>query len=338
MKAARGAAVRAVERPDPSVRFYLLHGPDEAGSRSLAQRLLKALDAERFVITGPAVKADPALLADEAGAISLFGGKRLVWVEPAGDDIAEGVAALLEAPAPESVVVAIAGALRKTSSLLKLAEASPLALANASYAPEGQSAERMVEEIGTAEGLRMRGNVAARVAAACGNDRAIVSQELAKLALFLGATTESPRELDSAALDAVGADIPEGEFLRLADLALSGDMATLANELAAISPTGAEAVPVVRSLQRRVGMLAPLAAKVAQGKRVGDVMASMGKALFYKDIEVVARMLGTWDSKSLARVANRLGKLERDLMLTAMPKAEGLGEELSAIARAARRR
>ena len=68
------------------------------------------------------MKSDPAALADEAGAMSLFGGKRAIWIEPAGEDIADGVAALLEADAVESPVVAIAGALRKTSALLKLAE------------------------------------------------------------------------------------------------------------------------------------------------------------------------------------------------------------------------
>ena len=47
----------------------------------------------------------------------------MIWVEPAGDEIADGVEALLEAPSVESPVVAIAGALRKTSALLKLAEA-----------------------------------------------------------------------------------------------------------------------------------------------------------------------------------------------------------------------
>ena len=69
--------------------------------------------------------------------MSLFGGPRAIWVEPAGDEIADGVEALLEAPASESPVVAIAGALRKTSALLKLAEAPSAALAHCSYMPEG---------------------------------------------------------------------------------------------------------------------------------------------------------------------------------------------------------
>ena len=120
MKAAKGQFPSALDRPDPAVRFYLFHGPDEAGSRALALRLLKGLgNAEKFIVLGNAVRADPATLADEAGAMALFGGPRASWIEPAGDEIAEGVTALLDAPASESAVVAVAGQLRKNSALLK---------------------------------------------------------------------------------------------------------------------------------------------------------------------------------------------------------------------------
>ena len=43
MKAAKASLARALDRPDPAFRFYLFHGPDEAGSRALAMQLLKGL-------------------------------------------------------------------------------------------------------------------------------------------------------------------------------------------------------------------------------------------------------------------------------------------------------
>ena len=125
MKIARAGLGRALDQPDPAVRFYLFHGADEAGSRALAERLLKGLDSEKSVLAGASLKADPAGLAAEAGAISMFGGRRAIWIEPAGDEIADAVAALLEAPACENPVIAVAGALRKTSALLKLADGDP---------------------------------------------------------------------------------------------------------------------------------------------------------------------------------------------------------------------
>ena len=106
VKASKSSIGRAVEQPNPQVRFYLFHGPDDAQSRALGQRLLRSLGAAKFALAAGAVKSDPASLADEAGAMSLFGGKRLIWIEPAGDEIADGVATLLDAPASESPVAA----------------------------------------------------------------------------------------------------------------------------------------------------------------------------------------------------------------------------------------
>jgi len=338
VKAAKGSIDRAVDQPNRDVRFYLFHGQDQSQSRALAARVAEALSASRFLISAASIKADPASLADEAGAMNLFGGIRVVWIEPATKDIEEGVVALLEGPATENPVLAIAGPLTKTSPLLKLAEASPLALAYASYAPEGQEAERMVIDIGRRFGLKIAPAVAARVADAAANDRAIASQELEKLALYIDASPHAPKELDHDAIDAVGAESNESDFLRLADLALSGNVGELADQLARLPVGGSEAIPVVRSLQRRLLMLAPARARVERGERPDAVMASLGRSLFWKDKAVVERMIGKWRADELATVAERAGRLERELMFTDAPEREALGEELMAIARKARSR
>ena len=109
-------------------------------------------------------------------------------------------------------------------------------MAFAAYAPEGADAERMVIDVGRRYGLKLGtlswppGSRNRR-----GNDQAIVAQELQKLALYLDASPQSPKELDHDALDAVGADLHEGDVARLADLALSGEIAEVADELVAVS-------------------------------------------------------------------------------------------------------
>ena len=337
MKATRVNIARLLDQPEGDVRLYLFHGPDEAQSRAHGTRLLQALGADRFIVISTAIKADPASLADEAGALALFGGRRVIWIEPAGEDIVGGVEALLEAGTTESPVVAIAGNLRKTSALLKLAEGSPRAVAFASYAPEGEAAERMVIDLGRRFGLKIGAPVAARIAAACGNDRAMVTQELDKLGLYLDASPNAPKELDQDAVDAVGADLEDGDLLHLADLALQGEVSALADALARLG-SASDAIPVVRSLQRRLLALAPARARVDSGKRVGDVMTALGKSLFWKDKPMFERLLHAWSAADIERIYERTGALERDLMFSPAPEREALGAELMAVARAARRR
>ena len=337
MKPAKGTLGRALDRPDPAVRFYLFYGPDDGQSRAHGERLLKGLEAEKFAVSSQAAKSDPAILADEAGAIGLFGGKRAIWVEPAGDEITPAVEALLEGTAVESPVIAIAGGLRKTSSLVKLAEAHSQALAHISYELNERDSERLVQELAREEGLLLASGIGGRIAAAAGNERGIIAQELTKIALYAGASTDRPVEIDRDALDEVGAGA-DGDWMRLGDLALAGDLDELSRELDH-SATDAEPISVVRALQRRLLMLAPIRSLVERGQRPHDAVTSAGKSVFFKEKELVTRLVSLWDSKALARVIERSGELERRLMSSdSPPPAEALEEELVAIARTARRR
>jgi DNA polymerase-3 subunit delta len=326
-----------LDRPDPAIRFYLFYGPDEGQSRGFAERLLKGLGAEKAAFAAQTAKSDPASLADEAGAIGLFGGRRALWIEPAGDEIAAAVEALLEASETESPVIAIAGALRKTSSLVKLAEADAHALAHISYELGEREAEELVQQLARSEGLRLAPGVADRIASAAGNDRGIIGQELAKIALYVGAMPENPAEVGREILDSIGAG-SEGDSSRIGDLALSGDLEALTHELDATAGE-LDPIPILRALQRRLLMLAPIRAQVDRGSRPHDAVTSAGKSVFFKEKDLVARLASLWDSKALARVLERSGELERRLMRgDSPPPSEALEEELVAIARTARRR
>ena len=337
MKANKATLGGSLDRPNPAIRFYLFHGADEAGSRALADQLLKGLGAAKFVVSGCAVRGDISLLVDEAGAMSLFGDRRALWIEPAGDEIAAGVEALLASPAVESATIAVAGALKKSNTLLKLAEGNATSWSHASYPLEGREADRLVVELGRAEGLRMSSDIAARIAGAASNNQAVIAAELRKFALYLDASPEAPRELDHDTIERLGADAGEGNWLRLGDQALDGEIAALCEALQRLSPGASEVVPIVRSLQRRLLQLAPRRARIERGERLDSVMASMGKALFWKDKPLMQRLLSRWSATRLAQLGDRVAAVERRLMLSPVPGEAALGEELIAIARAARR-
>jgi len=197
---------------------------------------------------------------------------------------------------------------------------------------------RLIIDLGRRVGLKISPPVAARLAENSGNDQAIAAMELEKLALFIGASPHAPKELEHEALDAVGNESSEGDFLRLADLALLGEVVELADLLSRLPAAGSEAIPAVRSLQRRLLFLAPARARIERGERLDGVMASFGKALFWKDKAKVEAMLKRWSAQEIATIAQRSGTLERNLMFSDAPPREALGEELLSIARRARSR
>nr|WP_047167275.1 DNA polymerase III subunit delta [Sphingomonas sp. Y57] len=335
MKADAGQIQRALDRPDPGIRLILLYGPDESGSRALATRLDKAMgaEAERIDISGAQLKEDPARLADEAASISLFGGARHIRVDPAGDEIIDAAQALLEAPSAGNPVVVIAGNLRKDAKLVKLALASPTALAFASYLPEGRAADQVAVEIARELGLRIDSRAAQAVVAATNADRALIARELEKLALFVDASPDDPKPADTAAFETIGAVNDESDLSAIVDAVMGGRPEQAAAELALIGAP--EAIGAVRAVLRRLAQIAPLRAEVAAGQSVNAVMASAGKAIFWKDQKVVAGLLQRWSPDRIATAMTRLAALERAYKRSGAPGMILIGEELLTIARVA---
>jgi DNA polymerase-3 subunit delta len=337
VKANRAQVEKALKAP-AGTRFFLLHGPDDSGSRALA-RLLGAgmgAEAERVDLSGSDLKGDPARLADEAASFSMFGGARWIQVDPAGDECVPAVEALLEAAAGNPVIL-LAGGLKPASKLLKLALAAPDALAFASYAPEARDADRLAAELGRAEGLVLRPDIARRIAESCAGNRALIAQELAKFALYVGASPEAPKAIDHDVIDALGADSDEGDLSRLVDSAVGGDAAGLQAELARLHAEGQEGIPLLRATLRRMSLLARLRAEVEQGSTPSAVMASSGKSLFWKEKEEVGRQLGRWRADLLAKAMARLVEAERQVKASGGIGLLAADEELFAICRQAAR-
>lgn len=332
MKLTRDRAAAALDRPDPSHRFFLFSGADNAASRLFAQCLLSALGAEKVTVAASQLKSDPAWLADEAASLPMFGGARLLWIEPAGEEVAPAVEALLALERIEAPAVAItSGSLKKTSGLLKLAEGSKAALHVASEQQTPREQVNAVTELARAEGLRVAPALAERIAEEAGGDLILARLELQKFALYVGASSDRPSDLAEDVVDALGIDQAEAEYGRAGDLALAGDVAGLATELSLMDAAAMDAIPVVRALQRRLLMLAPLRARVEQGQPLGSVT----QTVWQRDKPVVSRILPRWTGPRLSEAFARVQKLERDLLLRPVPPGAALGETLMQLARVA---
>jgi DNA polymerase-3 subunit delta len=338
MKANRPQIEKALKAPGET-RFFLLHGPDEAGSRALAKALGAAMgaEAERVDLGGAELKADPARLADEAASISMFGDQRWILVEPAGDESVPALEALLETPVAGNPVAVVAGSLKPASRLLKLALAAPNALAFASYVPDARDAERLVLDMARAHGLIVRPDVARRIAESCGGNRALIEQELIKFALYAGAAPDAPKPVDHDVIDALGAAADEGDLTRLVDSAAGGDSAALEAELVRLHAEGLEGISLIRAMLRRMALLARLRAEVEQGQNPGAVMASAGKSIFFKEKDGIERQLRRWRSDLIAKAMGRLAEAERQVKTSGGVGPIAADAELFAICRQAAR-
>ncbi len=339
MKANRAEIERALDAPPSHIRLYLLYGPDEAESRSLAQRLDRSMgpDADRIDLDGPGLRADPARLADEAASISLFGGPRYIRVTGAGEESLPAIEGLLAAEVAGNPVVVLAGALRPTSALLKRALADPAVMACISYALDADKAAPLAAAMAREHGLRLEADAARHVAQAAANDRALMAREIEKLALYMDAAPDRPKTADMSVLGAIGAGEGEAELSRLVDAVLGGNPSDAAREIAQLSEQGIAGIPAIRALAKRVQLLVRLARQMGEGGNPRDVVEAQGKAIFWKEKAGVERQLKRWPPGRLVTLADRLLSAERAIKSQASVGDILADAEMITIARAAQR-
>jgi DNA polymerase III subunit delta len=315
MKSNLGEISRALDAPPDHIRLFLIYGPDEAGARALTKRLERAMGAgaERIDLDNATLKTDPARLADEAASISLFGDKRWIRIAPAGDECLTAIQALLEAATAGNPVIALSSATKPTAALVKATIDHPAAMVHAVYVPDEKQAIPLAIGIARELGIRLPPESARAIAQACGNDRAIMAQELEKIALYLDAAPDRPKEAGTDVIDTIGAESNEGELGHLIDAVMEGRGAALSSELARLAQHGLEGIPILRAMAKRAQLLLALRIDIDKGASPQAAVDARGKAIFWKERNAIIRQVSHWDTARLTTVIERTLETERAL-------------------------
>jgi DNA polymerase III subunit delta len=323
----------------PDVRLFFIFGQDESAIADIAGQMAAQLGgAERVDLGSDRIRNDPALLADEASSLSLFGDRRYIRLNFSRDEGLAAVENLLELEGDGNPVIATAGNLTKASKLRKLVETHRRAMAHICYLPEEGTAAAQVMAHAATLGLKLDRSLAARIARYTGQDRKLAQAELEKLALYYDASPERPMTVEVSAFEALSAETGEENVSGLVNQVMGGEVRGTGRELTIARDMGVDAIRIVRALQRRVAFLSSLRAKVDGGSNAAAVVKAT-RSIFFKEADDFIKQLGRWPSVRLAGLNGHLIEVEAKLMTV----KEGLGavileEELIRIARAAARR
>ena len=267
------AANSQLPKVRPDVRLYLFHGADEAGASDLARRLAASLpDSERVDLDGATLKREPGRLADEAASLSLFGETRLIRAAPIGEESLDAVALLLDAARTGSPVIAVAPSVKASGKLVTLASGHARALTVACYPLGAAELDKVTQAMLAEHGLRAAPGLARQLAEAGNGDRAVIAREVEKLALYLDAAPDRPREAAIEAWEAIGADNGEAALSNAADALIAAKPADLGVALAQLDAGGASPIPWLRGVQRRLIALAEMRGSVDRGEPIDAVM------------------------------------------------------------------
>lgn len=302
-----------IKNPPPQIRVILIYGPDaglmKERSETIARTVVEDLN-DPFnvaVLSTDSLAEDPARLADEAAAISMIGGKRLVRVEGAGDKIKSLVEDYLSAPNENALIILEAGELGPRSSLRKLCEQAELAAALPCYVEDERDLSRFIRETLQAENLQAAPDAVAWLAVNIAGDRMKARRELEKLILYKG-PEKTPLTLDEAqqACGETGAQTLD-DFV----YSVAGRNAEQAMQIyQRLLEEGVPFIVIIRALQNHFRRLHLSRARMDKGASADAAMKSLVPRIFFKQEAAFRAQIQSWPLKKIDLVTNRLMDLE----------------------------
>ena len=342
MKATQRDFSQVAQRAAQQCSTFFFCGPDEAGAAAAAKQVVELLDepGERVELSGADLRRDPVLLGDEARSGSLFGSARYIFVRASGDEALDAVGNHLLGQGDACPVLIHATSATDKSRTAKLLEKRKDALVAMFWPPDLSSVAGSVRQMADAAGLRLNGDIAERIARAAGLDVRLAQSEVTKLALYCDASPQSPKTVEIADLEAIGAATEEDGFMPLVNAVLSGDTGKLPRELKRMREHGMNPVGLLLAVERRAAQLAQITAKLGTRGSLDDLgrgeKAQLG--IFFREEREIRNQLKSWHRRKLERLGPRLIELHRSLLSNSQASETLLSQGLTEISRFASRR
>jgi DNA polymerase III subunit delta len=313
-----------LKKPDPRIRGVVGYGNDDGLIAERAVALARTVcedlkDPFRVVdIAGDALKNDPARLADEFGAMSLMGGRRVIRVRPAGEESAAALENLAAASAGDALIVIEGGNLTPRSALRALAETEDCLAALPCYMDSEAALEGLVESAARARGLAVDADALDWIVERLGGDRGQSRSEVDKLLLYKEGDGSKTVALDDAI--AVLGDTAAIGIDDVIAATFDGELVALDRALDRVFSEGGNPVQLVRALQRHADQLHLVAGHAANG---GNLEAAMFKARGLPRGGPVRqrfeRHVRTWTPRRLSDALQAILKAELDCKTTGYP-------------------
>lgn len=308
----------------------LLFGSNAGLVRERADKCVRSIvpdmnDAFRVSdLSADVLRKDPARLGDEAGAISMFGGRRVVRVRDATDGLSALFETFLAEPAGDTLIVVEAGELTKTSSLRKLFEGAKGAGAIECYDDRAEDTARLIKETLEAIGWKADADALAYLSDALQTDRRLARSELEKLCAYLG--SDKGGVLTRAEAVVLIGDSGAVEADEIAEAVVAGDVVKLDRLIGKGSESGVSWTGVAGAALRLFQRL--LAS--AEG-----ATPAWGRSSYYEQ-RMQAQLAG-WDHARLVRAMQVLSQCEAQTRTTGLPEAAVAQQALLSVAMLRRR-
>jgi DNA polymerase-3 subunit delta len=333
-------ADRFAARPPATLKAALVFGPDQGLVHERAEKIARTVvddlkDPFRVVDFEESVlNADGARLFDEAAAISMMGGRRVIRIRSGGNTLAKLFESFLDEPIGDALIVVEGGDLAKNSTLRKVFEESNDAAAIQCYGDSEQSLSGVVRDALKAQGLSISAEALDDAVSRLGSDRGVTRREIEKLALY----AHGQKNVSLEDVRATLGDESEVRVEEVLDATGEGDLKRLDLALERVWADDMNAIAVVRSALGHFQKLLSAKAATDRGESIDGAMRKMWPPIHFSRTSSFKAQATRWNEDKLGEALDLLLETEALCKTTAVPGEAVLGRALFNIAAMARAR
>ena len=338
-----------LNNPPGDMIGVLLYGPDRGLAKERAEALIKKFSVDpddafsSTVLTSDDLSKDPARLADEMSALSMFGDQRLVRLrldhERSGAAISKIIKDLDTHPDKAAARLVIeAGDMTPRSAIRKAFEAGGRFAAIGCYKDNAADLANMIRRELTENAIEIERDALDMWVPLLEGDRALSRNEIEKMVLYkgFGQTPGAKVTVDDVKILAAGAQAASIDDIIMN--AMSGQIIKCDDAFKRAIAGKVNIAVILMSLQRHITRLLEASAHVQSGERPEGAIKSLRPPVFRMQERAFLNHLRIWPMKALHNALSETLNAEQQLKSAGAPGEAIVGRILLTLAGFAKKR
>lgn len=304
-----------------SFQGALVFGYDESMIQEYAKKIARLIVADLKddfcvrEITTSQIKENPSLVLDELNALSLMGGRRLVWIKNATESMGSMIDDVLQQVKTNNFLLITAEALSKSASLRVVCENHPKMLAVVCYADEANDIRLLIQNTLSQNGYQITPDGISAFLESVGQSRGITLSELDKLMTY-----QKNDKLITA--DIVHQVIDNSSTFSFDSLCFAISAGHHANAIAfynKLLESGETPVSIVRKLLNYFNKMMLGVHVLQQKKSMDEALKKVLTPAQFKLKPTMTKQLTCWHKTALSEILKQLLEAEKSTKTSGLP-------------------
>lgn len=312
------------KKPDEQIKCFLVYGSNEGLQAEYVKNLTKSISPDIYdpfqvvYFNCSDILSDIGALSAEYSSQSLMGGRRVIVIKDADNNLTKHLKVLLDNSVSNTLIIISSGSLNKKSSLVALGEAREDMGVIACYDDRDEDVFSTVRGKLSENGYSINNEALQLLCFRLSNDRKTNLGEIEKLITYMG----DKKTVGSDDVRAVISDASASSSDDVCYFTAGGDKEKALRAYQKMINEGNEPISIVRTLTYHFNKILTVLSYMENGDSIERAMGRLIPRIIFFREGSFKRQLNIWNKNNVLGVIELLYKCERDCKTTNMPVEE----------------